>query len=557
MANCSTNKRRLIAVVALALAALPFGAMMAAQAATGLTTPSAVLASSTFDSDVEGWTVTDETVALSWQASDGNPGGYASAADAIWGAAWHWIAPAKFLGNQAAAYGGTLSFDLRQSLTDTPLDDVDLWLEGGGRTLIYDLPYNPAAVWTSYMVLLHEEVGWRRDDFTPANAADLQAVLADLTSLRIRGKYQDGDSTGGLDNVLLTGPRADLRRVPGTAVIFFGNRSDVTIPPLGGDLTGFPLQRNCTEAPCADFLQETFPLAFGVGPEAEVMVAAFGGMDYYGSTEPSVGPDGVLDPAAISDLLPLAGVSGYAGPNGALVGMFLDNRNPRDTAPPDRLDFSSGGLGTSFTTLSPALGQIFFIGDGLTGAGSGARQHFVAPAGASRLFLGIADGFNFMGEPGAYDDNRGAFYVQVSGVLRPALYLPLIQRRPPVQYSLIELRRLTPCENRSRHNIFIKVVDAADNPVDGVVLIQAPYGSVGTVLDRKVSGSKGPGLAEFDMWPNVAYAVYVTEDDVNPASTEIAQPVHANFTDEEMCPDGGGGNTLYHNSFSVVFRQNY
>ena len=61
-------------------------------------------------------------------------------------------------------------------------------------------------------------------------------------------------------------------------------------------------------------------------------------------------------------------------------------------------------------------------------------------------------------------------------------------------------RRMTPCENRGMHNIFIKVVDQAGNPVDGVTLVQTPAGQIGNVLDKMVSGTKGPGMAEFVMW---------------------------------------------------------
>lgn len=134
---------------------------------------------------------------------------------------------------------------------------------------------------------------------------------------------------------------------------------------------------------------------------------------------------------------------------------------------------------------------------------------------------------------------------------------PAAAARPAVQFKLIEMRRLSACENRGMHNIFITVVDAAGNPVDGVLIIQSPNGQPGNVLDKAVSGSKGPGKAEFVMWKGAEYAVYVSTDGANPASTDIAQPVHSNFTDEENCGDGGGGNTLFHNSFNLVFQKTF
>ena len=123
--------------------------------------------------------------------------------------------------------------------------------------------------------------------------------------------------------------------------------------------------------------------------------------------------------------------------------------------------------------------------------------------------------------------------------------------------SSLESRRMTPCENRGMHNIFIKVVDQAGNPVDGVTFVQTPADQIGNVLDKMVSGTKGPGLAEFVMWHFAEYAVYATNDGANPAGGDIAQGLNSNFTDEAACADGGGGNTLFHNSFNVVFVKNF
>lgn len=126
---------------------------------------------------------------------------------------------------------------------------------------------------------------------------------------------------------------------------------------------------------------------------------------------------------------------------------------------------------------------------------------------------------------------------------------------PTVKYKLIEMRRLEACENRGKHNIFVKVVDTAGNPVDGVMVVQIPAGQPGNVLDKMPSGTKGPGQAEFIMWKLAEYGVYISEDGVNPTSSDIAQPVHSNFADETNCSDGGGGNTLFHNSFNLVFQK--
>ena len=83
-----------------------------------------------------------------------------------------------------------------------------------------------------------------------------------------------------------------------------------------------------------------------------------------------------------------------------LVGVFLDGSTPSAGTEPGSLDFS-GGL--NFASLSPGLAQIFWIGDGLTGTGSGATQLFTAPTGAQRLYLGTVDGFQWNNNTGSYD----------------------------------------------------------------------------------------------------------------------------------------------------------
>lgn len=91
-----------------------------------------------------------------------------------------------------------------------------------------------------------------------------------------------------------------------------------------------------------------------------------------------------------------------------LAGVFLTDAIPSAPAPAS-LDFSSTAIGTSFTQLAPLLQQTFYIGDGLTGEGSGSTQSFLIPDAATRLFLGIVDGSYFVGAPDYYDNNTGAF----------------------------------------------------------------------------------------------------------------------------------------------------
>lgn len=126
---------------------------------------------------------------------------------------------------------------------------------------------------------------------------------------------------------------------------------------------------------------------------------------------------------------------------------------------------------------------------------------------------------------------------------------------PAVEWQLISARRLTPCENKGKHHIFVKVVDAAGNPLDGILVVQSASGNPGQIVDRMPTGFKGAGQAEFTMWKGGQYAVFVANGDGSPASTDFAQGLHSAFTDEANCADGEGGNTLFHNSFEVIFQR--
>jgi hypothetical protein len=97
-------------------------------------------------------------------------------------------------------------------------------------------------------------------------------------------------------------------------------------------------------------------------------------------------------------------IAGGDVPLNSLIGVFLDNSEPTG-APPSKLDYTGG---YSFAAFSPGLRQAFFIGDGLTGTGSGSAQHFFVPTGATRLFLGSSDGSGWY-------DNSGSFSVTVDG----------------------------------------------------------------------------------------------------------------------------------------------
>ena len=133
------------------------------------------------------------------------------------------------------------------------------------------------------------------------------------------------------------------------------------------------------------------------------------------------GPDGgaFLAPTGITSLNGISGI--HANQTGFLIGVFLSSVEPSDPAPPV-LDFRTAGITTAFATLSPLIGQTFFVGDGLTGTGSGSLQQFNVPPTATRLFLGITDGFDgtIGGPPRAFQDNGGSFSATFQIVPEPS-----------------------------------------------------------------------------------------------------------------------------------------
>jgi len=109
---------------------------------------------------------------------------------------------------------------------------------------------------------------------------------------------------------------------------------------------------------------------------------------------------------SISAVGSISGISSADG-GGYLIGVFLADAVPTGP-PPATLDFTGN---RDFASLSPGLGQTFFIGDGRTATGRPHRFH--PPPGATRLYFGVGDAWSFQGPPGFYGDNSGSFKVAV------------------------------------------------------------------------------------------------------------------------------------------------
>jgi Laminin B (Domain IV) len=189
------------------------------------------LAQSTFDINSDGWSVADwnnpaltaivATYPVVWNSSGGRPGGYVSATDP--GANWFWLsAPPKFLGNQAAAYGASLQYDLFVNTT-AGLPGPLVMLTGAGQRLFF-VGDSPPASFTSYSIPLLP-AGWRVNDWQTGAAptADLmQTVLTNLDGLYVDGDWSSGPETAGLDNVRLVPELGTATLLPfGALLIWF------------------------------------------------------------------------------------------------------------------------------------------------------------------------------------------------------------------------------------------------------------------------------------------------------------------------------------------------
>jgi hypothetical protein len=210
--------------------------------------------------------------------------------------------------------------------------------------------------------------------------------------------------------------------VPGSANIFGAGHA---IPPAPGGGGGGVLPTLVTLPP---------------GTGRTITFTGVTGTIDFGPCCPENGPDGV----PVADAIPAPIWDGLAGTDFPvrsrfLVGVFVDATEPADPAP-GRLTFVDG----AFATLAPGLRQVFFVGDGRTGTGTGDVQVFEVPDDAARLYLGVQDRFSSdPNVPGYYGDNSGlvTLTVDVAGVVtavdgRPApVARPILWQNAPNPFN--------------------------------------------------------------------------------------------------------------------------
>jgi hypothetical protein len=194
-----------------------------------------IVAQSTFTGNGDNWSAGfGAQLSVPYFAGDGNPAGSLRTSDRpdvqfTWYFFSSNVPGTTFYGNMSAAYGGTISYDLKRLVdpgaeyyTEAGATVYDIRLNGlidadmngsleTALTLGFSSPtLTPATtgLWQSMSVPLLSSAGWFRDlpsGVDPAaTEAQLLGVLTNLRQIEIRGNYSTpiGDSTG-LDNVAL------------------------------------------------------------------------------------------------------------------------------------------------------------------------------------------------------------------------------------------------------------------------------------------------------------------------------------------------------------------
>jgi hypothetical protein len=158
---------------------------------------------STFDTDTDGWSTINDAKDFRHIATGGNPGGHVAATDKASGSTYFFVAPSKFLGDRTRSYGSTLSYDVKTSAAVSVGSD-DVVLISGSITITLRFPTGPGTSWTNFNTTLSEDAGWINNATgdAPTQEVFLQ-MMANITTLRIRGEYVNGGDIGYLDNVAM------------------------------------------------------------------------------------------------------------------------------------------------------------------------------------------------------------------------------------------------------------------------------------------------------------------------------------------------------------------
>ncbi|WP_394351669.1 laminin B domain-containing protein [Lunatibacter salilacus] len=172
-----------------------------------------IVISSGFSADADGWTIVGDAqggsnIVASYSPFEGlDDSGYIYAEDRVTGGVWCFSAPEKFRGNKSEYYGGTMSFWLIQkSNMRNQFKAKDIIIRNGTKEIyLYHSEYS-GLTWTKFEVEISEAGVWLIGNDRVATKIEIEEVLANITAFRIRGEFEYGPDTGGLDKFELKLP---------------------------------------------------------------------------------------------------------------------------------------------------------------------------------------------------------------------------------------------------------------------------------------------------------------------------------------------------------------
>jgi hypothetical protein len=170
--------------------------------------------------------------------------------------------------------------------------------------------------------------------------------------------------------------------------------ADITVKVFGEDCIFFAGQSSPIAVPtgwtAADYWgdlidPDAIPTVVDITGLGNISITAIGSWDH--TPSPIHGPDGYAGPASTQPQYLAFGISAIDNSNlSALIGVFLTNSAPDPLSRPANLI-----AGTSDMTI-PLLQQGFLIGSSL--------EDITVPVGATRLFLGLNNGFEWTNNSG-------------------------------------------------------------------------------------------------------------------------------------------------------------
>lgn len=158
---------------------------------------------SDFVDGAEGWKIEGDAVQSDPIYSDTSGvenSGYIFAEDYSTGGVWYFVAPERYHSG-LLSYGGYMQFYLIQkSAMSNQFNDRDIIIDGGDAgTLTYYFNSFPGTTWTKYKVYIVVDKNWYDQDGFLATETHMRAVLNNIEKISIRGEYEVGPDTGGLD----------------------------------------------------------------------------------------------------------------------------------------------------------------------------------------------------------------------------------------------------------------------------------------------------------------------------------------------------------------------